>query len=437
MIRLLLWLGVGCVVLLVAGGSSSAPAAEAQSAAATDEEATLTQAELEVRKAELRVRYAEENLDVALARVDAGVAESGAVRAAQREVEEAQLALMVAQLEAKEWESQRVSLDVKEAALQDALRLLFENTLYSHVLDPEIGRLALDPLTIHLKEVDLQTAVRVICDTYDLLYKKEDSIYYFFPRSDVVTIGGRTVPLLGTLEVPHGGAELSLSSSPTDVQRSMVFRTSDAFPLEGPGRDLKPPSGLVRRPIDLELEDAPIREAMAHLAEATEYHIAVHEAVPEDIRITARLYRVGGYWLLNALADQAGLTVMQEPVKEVTDEEGRVTVYNPQLDESPPIRPGVTEKGYSIFHVVPKPEVKVYRTGVERPWEKSGIRWRLDPLTQDWFRQWEAEEGESFKTMPFPSCPQCEQPTIMPNWQFCPHCGTKLPCDEEPGEQSE
>jgi hypothetical protein len=131
----------------------------------------------------------------------------------------------------------------------------------------------------------------------------------------------------------------------------MVFRTSDAFPLEGPGRDLKPPSGLVRRPIDLELEDAPIREAMAHLAEATEYHIAVHEAVPEDIRITARLYRVGGYWLLNALADQAGLTVMQEPVKEVTDEEGRVTVYNPQLDESPPIRPGVTEKGYSIFHV--------------------------------------------------------------------------------------
>ena len=367
MIRLLLWLGVGCLVLLAAGGSSSAPAAEAQSTGAREEVATRAQAELEVRKAELRVRYAEENLADAQTRVDVGTARREVLKAAKRELEEAQLALMETRLRAQEWESQRVSLDVKEAALDDALRLLFKDTPYSYVLSPEIGRLALEPLTISLKQVDLQTAVRVICDTYDLLYKKDGSIYYFFPRSDVVTIGGRTVPLLGTLQVPRSGAELDVSSfaGPGEVSRSMIVTNSGEFPVGGPRPRFNLRASPRETPIDLQLENMPIRQAMAQLGKAADMEIVVHEAVPEDIRITAKVYRVSGFRLLHEIAAQAGLTVAQERVTEVTDKDGHVTRVGPQLDEAR-LASGewVRTREFSIYHVVPEPELTVSGPGV-------------------------------------------------------------------------
>jgi type II secretory pathway component GspD/PulD (secretin) len=365
MTRLLLWFGVACV-LLAAVGSISVMAAEAQPTAEAAEEATLAQAELEVRKAELRARYAEENLADVQARVDVGTAGREVLRAAERDLEEAKLALLQTRLRAQEWESQRVSLDVKETALEDALRLLFKDTPYSYVLSPEIGRLALDPLTIRLKEVDLQTAVRVICDTYDLLYEKDGSIYYFFPRSDVVTIGGRTVPLLGTLQVPYG-AELGVSSSaaPGEVSRTMIVTQSGQFPVGGPGPGLDLAARAQEKSIDLQLEDMPIREAMARLAQTADMEIVVHEAVPEDIRIRAKVYRVSAYRLLHEIADQAGLTVAQERVVEVIDPEGHVTRVDHQLDEGGLSgRAWVKKREFSIFHIVPKPELTVSGPGV-------------------------------------------------------------------------
>jgi hypothetical protein len=399
---------------------------------------TLTQADLETRKAELRLRYAEQALADALARVDAGTADEGAVRSAERELEEARLALMETQLRAQEWESQRISLDLQDTWLDDALRLIFRRTPYSYVLSPEIRRLDLDPLTIRLKEVDLQTAVRVICDTYDLLYRKDDLVYYFFPRSDVVTIGGRTVPVLGTLEVPPVPPRpgLSFSSSPGIVSRSTIIRT-DPWSTEVRDHDLDLAPRPEERPIDLQLEDAPIREAMAQLGKAAEMEIVVHEAVPEDIRITAKVYRVSGLRLLTEIVDQAGLTVVEERLIEGTDEDGHVTrvPYGPRgtVHSTPEL---AARRSISIFHVVPKPEIKVSGTGVAGTWETSDIQRRLDRPDLDLVRELAAETRETRAVLRLRSCPECEQLIMMPNWQFCPYCGEELPCDEEVGAEA-
>jgi hypothetical protein len=415
MIRLLLWLGVGCVVLLAAGGTSSAPAAEAQSAAATDEEATPTRADLEVRKAEARVRYAEANLADAEHAVAEGLMTLQDLRVVERELEEAQLALMETQLRAQEWESQRVSLDVKHAGLADALRLLFKDTPYSYVLSPEIGRLAFDPLTIRLKEVVLQTAVRVICDTYDLRYRKEDSIYYFFPRSDVVTIGGRTVPVLGTLDVAYD-VEGTLPRPATEVHRSMIVRTAVGGASETRTRMMLERLGGFDELVDLEVESATLVEVAEKLSvprtdePGWRQKVIVHPAVPEDIRVTAKVYGMRRDELLMMLVEQTGLDVNVAPLGSTVPE---------------------------MVHLVPKPELRVRGTGAGGPWETRGLQWRHDSSALGLLRQGAPETGEGITSFGLRLCGECEQPITMPNWQFCPYCGKELPCDEEPGEPSE
>ena len=419
MTRLLLWLGVACVVLLAAVGGSPVMAAEAQPTTGADEDATLTQADLEIRKAELRVRWAEEKLADAQAEVDAGTADRAAVRDAKRHLDQAKLALLEARLKAQEWESQRVTVELKEATLEDALRLLFKDTPYSCVLSPEIGRLALDPLSIRLKEVDLQTAVRVICDTYDLLYRKEDTIYYFFPRFDVVTVGGRKVPLLGTIEVPHGGAELSFSRSPGpgEVSRSMIVRTASDAASEARTRMLLGKLARFDEPVDLEVKDATLAEVAEKLSlprpdgAGWMTKIVVHPAVPEDIRVTAQVYGMRRPELVLMLAEQANLDV-------------RVT-------------PTPSEPGAGVVHILPKPQLRVYGTGVGRLLMETpdGQQLWMESSVVDALRDWEAETGESIASFGLRLCPECQQGMMM-HWVFCPHCGTKLPCDEEVGAEA-
>jgi hypothetical protein len=282
MTRLTLWLAVGCTVVLVAGGTSFAPAAETESAAATDEEATLTRADLEVRKAEVRVRYAEANLADAKHRVAEGLISLQDIRVVERELEEAQLALMEAQLAAQEWESQKVTVEFKEAPLDDALRLIFRRTPYSYVLSPEIGRLALEPLSIRLKEVDLQTVVRVICDTYDLLYRKDDSVYYFFPRSDVVTIGGVRVPLIGAVSAEESYRSLF------EAAKQGTLEQIASTPRPGPEQKTSIEFSGSHVLVDLEVADAPLAEVATQLSDMVNAALARETARNEEDDVEAR-----------------------------------------------------------------------------------------------------------------------------------------------------
>jgi hypothetical protein len=87
--------------------------------------------------------------------------------------------------------------------------------------------------------------------------------------------------------------------------------------------------------------------------------------------------------------------------------------------------------------VVPKPQIKVSGTGLGGPWEaRHGFRGEVDSRLADALRQWEAKLGGDFMAVPFPSCPNCKQLVAGPDWRFCPHCGTKLPCDEEVGAEA-
>lgn len=68
-----------------------------------------------------------------------------------------------------------ITLDLRDAALDDALRLIFRSTPYSYVLAPGVsGR-----VTLTLNNVTFSQALRAILDMHNLTYRREaGNVYY-------------------------------------------------------------------------------------------------------------------------------------------------------------------------------------------------------------------------------------------------------------------
>ena len=68
-----------------------------------------------------------------------------------------------------------ITLDLRDAALDDALRLIFRSTPYSYVLAPGVsGR-----VTLTLNNVTFSQALRAILDMHKLTYRREaGNVYY-------------------------------------------------------------------------------------------------------------------------------------------------------------------------------------------------------------------------------------------------------------------
>jgi hypothetical protein len=315
----------------------------------------------------------------------------------------------------------KVSLKVKNASFPDTFRLLFEGTDQSFVLHPVLHDRA-DRITITLNNVQLEHAVRAICKLYVLEYETDQAgLWVIMPSSDFVTFGGRDVPLLG--------------AAPVDIERGIAIRQGRGGRprvVTRVGRMIgsseRPPLQPFRgdeKLVDLHIEDGTIRQAIAEMSKASGVEMVVHKAVPEDIKVTARVYQMSVGEVLGRLLAEANLDYSVDGMA------GKL-VEQTELE-------GATGRiAGDVVHIVPRPELRVSGPGVGLEAVTARMEAARARLTAaEAFRAWAEQTGESRRSLGFELCPQCGDQVMMLHWKFCPHCGTKLPADEEPPEKAE
>lgn len=315
----------------------------------------------------------------------------------------------------------KVSLDVKVASLADAFRLLFRDTDQSLILDPAVAELP-QTLTLTLKNVTLEHAVRGICKLYGLDYETDQAgLWVILPSSDFVTFGGRDVALLGAASVDVGrqiSVKEGLGGPPRFVMRGGRTIGSSERPSLQPFRGDE-------KLVDLHIEDATIRQAIVELSKASGIEMVVHKAVPEDIKVTARVYKMSVGEVLGRLLAEANLDYsvdrMAGKLVEQTELEGATGLIRGD-----------------VVHIVPQPELRVSGTGADA--EVAALlaaAGRARSSAQEALLAWEKSTGEKTTSLGFRLCPQCGDQVMMLHWKFCPHCGAKLPSEEEQPEKSE
>jgi type II secretory pathway component GspD/PulD (secretin) len=72
-----------------------------------------------------------------------------------------------------------ITVDFRDAPLDDVLRSVFRETPYTFTLGPGLEDLR---LTITLNEVTFRQALRAITGMHDLLYEKEGNVYHIYRR---------------------------------------------------------------------------------------------------------------------------------------------------------------------------------------------------------------------------------------------------------------
>jgi hypothetical protein len=265
--------------------------------------------------------------------------------------------------------TERISLEVKEVPLQDALHQLFQGTDQSVVVDPSVG-LTGQTLTVSLKDVPLEHAVRAICRLHGLDYETDgEGLWAIMAGEDVVISAGRRLPVIGAMRTGEQGQTLELlreaaraGDRPSEL--SWGFPTYESRVVTRPGgwaggvAGAELPSGIEGRLVDLEVTDATMGEVAAKLTEAAgeDVEFVVHEAVPADLKVTARVYRMPVGLLCGMLMAQTGLTcsteVERRPIPEVIGG-----------TEQTPITRSRT-KAYYRINIVPQPELSVSGRGI-------------------------------------------------------------------------
>jgi len=390
--------------------------------------------ELRLQEAVMQVEAARVALDTAGRRVEEGVG-------LQQEVVERQLDLVRAEralAEVQAMESQRVSLDVKDTPLHVALTKLFEGTDESLILDPAISE-APRSVTLRFKDVTLESAVRAICKLHNLDYETDHKgLWAIMPSGAVATIGGERVRVIGaaaavnptiTLE-PGAGASASVVRRAGGESAPHVSYGLPS-PVEFEGRISLARVGLSDL-VDLEVENARLGEVAVQLGvkrgDEWQVEILVHEAVPEDIRVTAKVYRMRRDDLLLLLAEQARLDI---------------SIDSPMPGEATPERP------HTRVYFVPRPELRVSGTGVgdemtvlgrvfEYGSAEAARRGAEDArkMAEELGRQTVISTGRGTKVNSLGPCPQCGASVLLPDWKYCPFCGAQItPEDKQPEEK--
>lgn len=240
---------------------------------------------------------------------------------------------MPAACAAEDTGERRVSVDLQGATLSDALTLVFKDTDQSFMLHPALH--GAGPITVRLTNVPFEYALKGIVKMHGATYEQVDNLWYVFPDPDVVSVGGVNVPVVGALQVPGMPPDL-------ETARSIITKFSRSGPDPG---GLQTRLLLSKLPyfdalVDLEVADAPLSEVAKKLSVSKDgskgTEIIVHESVPGDLRVTARIYRMRRDEILRMLADQANLDVSVEPaVQEAKD--GPITPNRVYLIRKPRI----------------------------------------------------------------------------------------------------
>lgn len=443
--------------LAIAAATGAAAMREAAGAEAQTEMARQA-SELRVREAVLRAQVAERAYEQAAARLSAGTGSEQEVNDAELAVLAAHRAVLEAQARAAaagKGASQRVSLDVSEATLTAALTTLFKGTGQSLILDPAVAQ-AGQSVTLKLNDVSLESAVRAICKLHGLEYETDNQGLWVITASpDVARVGGAAFPIYGVTSVtpgsssgtiPHrpGGGSVGLSRMGYESAPRLSY--GGQAPAELEGRTDLARIG-VSDLVDLDVENAPLGEVAAQLGvrrgEEWQVEILVHDAVPEDITVTAKVYRMRRDDVLLLLAEQTNLDIsVDSPMPgERTLERPHTRVYfvpRPELEVSG-LGVGGEMTGFGRYEggvevAPPDLEARIL-PAVGRRYEAARSRAEEAQKLAEQLRQEMWVTTDSAGNI-LRSCRQCGAKYLMPDWKFCPHCGAEVVAEEErPGER--
>ena len=98
-------------------------------------------------------------------------------------------------------EERRITLDLRDAPLDDALRLLFRDTPYSYTLASGVS----GTVTLTLNDVTFSQALRAILEIHDLTYRREAGNLYVITRREATPL---TQGLAPVVEVPAAEAQM-------------------------------------------------------------------------------------------------------------------------------------------------------------------------------------------------------------------------------------
>ena len=302
-----------------------------------------------------RMEEAERRLELVRTRAEKGLASPEDVKEVERRYDEAMAALD--EVTRKGGAGPKVTVEVKDATLGEALELIFKGTDQSVVVQPAVA--GIRPVNLSLKNVQLEDAVKVVAKINGLQYEHVDNLWVVFPEEGVLTVGGVRVPLLGA--VPAIPGELGQTSLEF-VRRGgdggderMVFinpRIVKEPGLEAPFETRRAHGGvtydqrgrLSGRPsfegedvlVDLSVRDMPLTEVAAQLSRivgaevqkrTSARQVAAQSGEPEpqrerwryqveiiadeslrSLKVSARVYKWPAGQVLDMLIDQADLT---------------------------------------------------------------------------------------------------------------------------------
>jgi hypothetical protein len=268
---------------------------------------------------------------------------------------------------------------------------------------------------------------------------------------DVARVGGAAFPIYGVTSVTPGGLTTrdrprrgGVTLSPSRYESAPRVSYGGQAPAELEGRTDLAGIGLSGL-VDLDVENAPLGEVAAQLGvkhgEEWQVEILVHEAVPEDITVTAKVYRMRRDEVLFLLAEQTNLDI---------------SIDSPMPGER------TLERPHTRVYFVPRPELEVSGLGVggetaillhslELDSSDSGLQQRV--VSEAAGREYaaarrRAEEAqkvaeqlrqEMWVTVDsagniLGSCRQCGALLSNLDWKYCPFCGTPITPEEKQPE---
>ncbi len=235
-------------------------------------------------------------------------------------------------------------------------------------------------VTLDLKNVPLADAIRQVIAATDLSVIVSGEL----PREPRVTLRVVNAEPVGVLELLAHAGQLEFSPVQHGEMTVILIGPIGARPpanMPGGWRvgpvpsasagEATPPAAAIMETnlaVDLDVDNAPFRDAIANIAkqipETEQLRLVVDEAVPKDLRVTARLRKMRLNWVLDSLIQQANLTYgVQDQVDPKVLEvlKGRLAAgmmgqaeMQEQLAKAPRVR---------TIYIVPKPELRVSSAG--------------------------------------------------------------------------
>jgi hypothetical protein len=110
----------------------------------------------------------------------------------------------------------RVTLDLKDTPLEDALKLLFHGTPYTFELDPEFN----PRVTVNVPDATWDDALQALVRANDLSYTKSGNVYHFSGRASGRKTGKPEEPSLSEESAPKGR---SPDTGPPSARYAVVY----------------------------------------------------------------------------------------------------------------------------------------------------------------------------------------------------------------------